>query len=39
MWMPYDEYEAGNTIYPPEVPVPAVDSEARALIDFVINLK
>ncbi len=35
----YDEYEAGNTIYPPEVPVPAVDSEARALIDFVINLK
>jgi cytochrome c oxidase cbb3-type subunit 2 len=35
----YSAYAAGETIYPPEVPVPASDSEARALIDFVLNLK
>jgi len=35
----YTEYAAGKTIYPPEVPVPAADSEARALMDFVLNLK
>lgn len=35
----YNEYEAGKSIYPPDVPVPAVDSDARALIDFIINLK
>ena len=35
----YDEYVAGKRIYPPEVPVPAADSEARWLIDFVLNLK
>ena len=35
----YTAYAAGESIYPPEVPVPAADSEARALIDFVLNLK
>ena len=35
----YDKYVANETIYPPEVPVPAYESEARALIDFVLNLK
>ena len=35
----YDKYAANETIYAPEVPVPASDSEARALIDFVLNLK
>lgn len=32
-------YAAGESVYPPAVPVPAADSEARMLIDFVINLK
>lgn len=35
----YNEYAAGNSVIAPEVPVPHSDSEARALIDFVINLK
>ena len=35
----YMEYAVGDSIYPPEVPVPADDSEARMLIDFVLNLK
>jgi cytochrome c oxidase cbb3-type subunit 2 len=35
----YTAYAAGETIYPPEVPLPAADSEARALIDFVLNMK
>ena len=35
----YNAYVAGDAIYPPEVPMPASDSEARALIDFVLNLK
>jgi len=35
----YTAYEKGETVYAPEVPVPAADSEARALIDFVLNLK
>jgi len=35
----YDKYAANETVYPPEVPLPAKDSEARALIDFVLNLK
>lgn len=35
----YDKYAANESIYAPEVPVPAADSEARALIDFVLNLK
>jgi len=33
----YDEYLAGNRIYPPEVPEPARDSEVRALIDWVLT--
>jgi len=32
-------YARGESVYPPEVPIPAADSEARMLIDFVINLK
>ncbi len=35
----YSEYKSGKRVYPPEVPVPADDSEARWLIDFVLNLK
>jgi cytochrome c oxidase cbb3-type subunit 2 len=35
----YNDYAAGNTVVPPEVPEPAADSEVRALIDFVLNLK
>lgn len=35
----YTAYAAGDSVYAPEVPVPAEDSEARALIDFVLNLK
>jgi cytochrome c oxidase cbb3-type subunit 2 len=33
------EYAKGDRVYPPMVPTPAADSEARMLIDFVINLK
>jgi len=32
-------YAKGESIYPPEVPIPASGSEARMLIDFVLNLK
>jgi len=32
-------YARGETAYPPEVPEPAADSDARKLIDFVLNLK
>ncbi|MDX8391039.1 MAG: cbb3-type cytochrome c oxidase subunit II [Mariprofundaceae bacterium] len=35
----YLAYAAGEKVYPPEVPIPASDSEARMLIDFVLNLK
>jgi len=35
----YLEYAEGGKVYPPEVPIPAADSEARMLIDFVLNLK
>jgi cytochrome c oxidase cbb3-type subunit 2 len=35
----YFAYARGESVYPPEVPIPAADSEARMLIDFVINLK
>jgi cytochrome c oxidase cbb3-type subunit 2 len=35
----YNEYTAGTRVYPPDVPVPAANSEARKLIDFVLNLK
>ncbi len=33
------EYRRGERITPPEVPLPAPTSEARYLIDFVLNLK
>lgn len=35
----YDEYAAGKRYEPPAVPEPAAESEARALIDFILNLK
>ncbi|MCL4315965.1 MAG: cbb3-type cytochrome c oxidase subunit II [Gammaproteobacteria bacterium] len=35
----YLKYRRGERVAPPEVPVPAPDSEARYLIDFVLNLK
>lgn len=35
----YMAYADGSEVYPPEVPTPASDSEARMLIDFVLNLK
>ena len=35
----YSEYVEGERIYPPEVPEPAKNSNARFLIDFVLNLK
>ena len=35
----YLEYAAGKTVYPPEVPDYAPDSEIRALIDWVLSLK
>jgi cytochrome c oxidase cbb3-type subunit 2 len=35
----YLEYHRGERVSPPEVPMPAPDSEARYLIDFVLNLK
>lgn len=33
------EYREGKRIYPPDIPPPAPDSEARKLIDFVLALK
>jgi len=35
----YDDYHHGNTMYPPDVPIPASDSEARYLLDFILSLK
>jgi len=35
----FDAYREGDRIYPPEVPEPPADSEARMLIDFALNLK
>lgn len=35
----YDEYADGTRIYPPEVPQPAANSEARYLIDFILSMK
>jgi cytochrome c oxidase cbb3-type subunit 2 len=35
----YTEYTAGKRVYPPDVPMPAANSQARYLIDFVLNLK
>ncbi len=35
----YDEYVAGERVYPPEVPDYAPDSDIRMLIDFILSLK
>lgn len=35
----YDAYRQGKSPVPPEVPVPAKDSDARYLIDFILSLK
>ncbi|MBF0282079.1 MAG: cbb3-type cytochrome c oxidase subunit II [Zetaproteobacteria bacterium] len=35
----YMAYTHGESIYPPEVPEYSADSEARYLIDFILNLK
>jgi cytochrome c oxidase cbb3-type subunit 2 len=35
----YNDYLSGKSMNAPDVPHPAKDSEARALIDFVLNLK
>ncbi len=35
----YTDYREGKTPYAPDVPVPAKNSEARYLIDFVLSLK
>ncbi|OIO70002.1 MAG: cytochrome oxidase [Zetaproteobacteria bacterium CG1_02_49_23] len=35
----YFAYAKGESVYPPGVPTPAADSEARMLVDFVLNLK
>jgi cytochrome c oxidase cbb3-type subunit 2 len=35
----YTDYREGKTPYAPDVPVPAKNSEARYLIDFILSLK
>jgi len=35
----YNDYREGKSSNPPEVPVPAKNSEARKLIDFILSLK
>lgn len=35
----YIEYREGKRVSPPEVPLPAKDSDARYLIDYVLSLK
>ncbi len=35
----YNEYHEGKRVNAPEVPMPAKDSDARALIDFMLSLK
>lgn len=35
----YTEYREGKTVYPPEVPSMATQSEIRYLVDFVLSLK
>lgn len=35
----YNQYVAGERVYPPEVPEPHPNSEARKLIDFIMYLK
>lgn len=35
----YNAYRAGESTWPPEVPEPAADSDARMLMDFILSLK
>jgi cytochrome c oxidase cbb3-type subunit 2 len=35
----YIQYRDGSRVTPPEVPVPSKDSEAKALIDYMMSLK
>jgi cytochrome c oxidase cbb3-type subunit 2 len=35
----YLDYYNGKSVYPPEVPMPAKSSEARHLIDYLLDLK
>jgi cytochrome c oxidase cbb3-type subunit 2 len=35
----YDDYREGKSPNPPDVPIPAKDSDARKLIDFILSLK
>jgi len=35
----YNDYREGKTTDAPEVPIPAKDSEARKLIDYILSLK
>jgi len=35
----YLDYYRGKRVYPPDVPMPARDSEARSLIDYLLDLK
>ena len=35
----YNDYQAGKTVYPPDVPNYAADSEIRYLMDFIMSLK
>lgn len=35
----YSEFASGKRVYPPEVPEPAPNSDARYLLDFVLSLK
>ena len=35
----YNEYKEGKTVYPPDIPNYASDSEIRYLLDFILSLK
>ncbi len=35
----YTDYREGKSAVPPDVPMPAKDSEARKLIDYILSLK
>jgi len=35
----YNDYREGKNPNPPDVPIPAKNSEARYLIDFILSLK
>lgn len=35
----YNEYKEGKTLYPPDVPSYAPDSDIRYLMDFILSLK